>query len=211
MTPTLDMPAKIAALPCDSAGRPVPWFVATVAGKPDFRIIGPGKMEEAMRRQLCWVCGRIRISNSSFVVGPMCAVNRTSAEPPSHHACAVFSARACPFLSTPGRERRTSAMPDGVVDPPGTSIPRNPGVALVWSSRSWSTFDDGRGGTLFDLGQPHEVEWFTEGRPSTRAEVMESIDTGLPTLAAMAQEEGEGAVKELARCVYRALQVVPAE
>jgi hypothetical protein len=35
----------------------------------------------------------------SFVVGPMCGINRNSAEPPSHKECAQWSARNCPFLS----------------------------------------------------------------------------------------------------------------
>jgi hypothetical protein len=204
------MPRKIAALPRDSAGRPVPWFVAWIDGTPDFRVIGPGKIQEALRRNLCWVCGKVRISNSSFVIGPMCAVNRTSAEPPSHHACALYSAKACPFLANPGKARRDTALPEDMAQPPGESIRRNPGVALVWTSENWSTFNDGRGGTLFDVGQPSQVEWIAEGRAATRDEVVESIRTGLPTLAKMAHEEGLEAMAELDRYLERAMALVPA-
>lgn len=74
-TEPFEMPARVAALPRDEAGRPVPWFVATVDGKPDFRIIKPGAINEAVRRNICWVCGKLRFgrTSQSFVIGPMCA------------------------------------------------------------------------------------------------------------------------------------------
>ncbi len=209
------MNGRIAALARDRHGYPVPWFVAVINGKPDFRVIRPGGIETALRLKLCWVCGCpfLRQEDRAFVIGPMCAVNRVSAEPPSHRDCAVYSATHCPFLTTPQMTRRDRHIPEGAVVPAGVSIPRNPGVALVWMTgyKSWSTFSDGRGGTLFNIGEPRQALWFAHGREANRAEVLASIDSGLPILREMAVSEGPDAVVELDAMHSRALVHIPAE
>ena len=54
--------------------------------------------------------------------------------------------------------------------------------------------DDGRGGVLVDLNvDPMATEWWREGRPATREEVLESIASGLPILADMAKRQGPSA------------------
>lgn len=205
------LPTRMRTLPRDSAGRPVPWFVAWVDDKPDFRVIADGKIERALRYRLCWVCGHpITGATCAYVIGPMCAVNRISAEPPSHRDCAVYSAQACPFLSNPTKGRRLANMPDGVVEAPGIAIKRNPGVALVWITRGKTrVIPEGRG-VLFDIGLPVRCLWFAEGREATREEVMASIASGLPALQELAAEEGVEAVQALQICVERALTLVPA-
>ncbi|HMH92898.1 MAG TPA: hypothetical protein VK586_17660, partial [Streptosporangiaceae bacterium] len=91
------VPGRIARLPKDHIGRPVPWFVAEVNGVPDFRVIKTGAIEGALYMRLCWVCGVPfqRQEDRAFTVGPMSMVNRVSAEPPAHRDCAVYSATAC--------------------------------------------------------------------------------------------------------------------
>ena len=59
-----------------------------------------------MREKRCWVCGDPLGVHLTFPIGPMCALNRTISEPPSHHECASWSARNCPFLSRPHMVRR---------------------------------------------------------------------------------------------------------
>jgi hypothetical protein len=208
-----DEPGRIALLPKNKAGYPVPWFVATIDGKPDFRVIRPGGIQLALRGKLCWTCGIpfLRQEDRAFVIGPMCAVNRVSAEPASHLDCAVFSATHCPFLATPNMIRRERHMPREAERPAGEMIRRNPGVALVWVTgyKSWSTTSDESGGTLFDVGEPKRVRWYARGREATRAEVMASIDSGLPILSEMAEAEGPAAVAELERMHQRALELVP--
>jgi hypothetical protein len=204
-------PTRIARLPLDRHGRPIPWFVHREEdGTPDFRVIRRGGLADAVRFELCWVCGQPRGRWAAFVIGPMCAINRVSAEPPSHRECAIFSARACPFLTTPGMRRRERGLPEDHADAAGNAIKRNPGVALVWSSRSWSVFR-APGGVLFDVGDPTEALWYCQSRAASRNEVLASIDSGLPLLLTEANKEGEEAVKELVRQHDRALQLVPDE
>lgn len=208
-----DLPSRMRALPVDHRGFPVPWFVAWVGGLPQFPIADGRKFALAHRRGLCWVCGGALGRLKAFVIGPMCAVNRTSSEPPSHLECARFSARNCPFLSRPRMKRVGGEnVPSGADVPAGEMICRNPGVALVWISKRYTTFDDGRGGLLFNIDQPHDVEWYAHGRAATREEVTESIRTGLPILEDFAAKDPdpEGAMDELARRTAAALELVPA-
>jgi hypothetical protein len=207
------LPARMARLPRDRHGRPIPWFVhVDEAGVPDFRVIRARGIIDALHFEWCWVCGGKRGKHAAFVVGPMCAVNRTSAEPPSHLECALYSAQACPFLTTPAmgrRERGIDTSPEGPhVNPAGTAILRNPGVALVWSTRTWHPFDDGAGGMLFDLGRPTGTSWWAHGRPATRGQVLNSIESGLPLLQAEAEKQ-RGGVEELERMRLAALAFVP--
>lgn len=208
-----DIPGPMAALP-RHRGYPVPYFVTWLSedrsvalprgqGEPDFRVITPEVVEECWSLSRCWLCGRTLNSRyNSFVIGPMCAINRTSAEPPSHNDCADWSARACPFLSRPHAKRRpveevTSGKVEDVT--PGISLDRNPGVTLVWRTRNPTRFSDGKGGKLFDIGSPTRVDWYAEGRPATREEIMASVDSGMPVLQEMADEEGPDAQNELKR------------
>lgn len=209
-----EMPYRMTLLPTDKVGRPVPWFVAFVDGTPDFRIVGPGKLQEALRCSLCWVCGHgfSGGEDRAWLVGPMCMVNRVSSEPPSHLECATWSAANCPFLATPNMVRRERHLPEGVQDPAGIMIRRNPGVALVAVTRyrDWRAEPDSHG-FLFRFGAPKRALWYAEGRDATRAEVLASIDSGLPILREMAEKDGPEAIAELDRMHREALRHIPAE
>lgn len=202
-------PPRMARLPLNKAGYPVPWFVAWIDEQPDFRVLGPGKLRHAIRFRCCWLCGDPLGANAAFVIGPMCAINRVSAEPPSHRDCADYAARACPFLTTPGMRRRDTALPEDAREPDGIMIRRNPGVALVWISRTWRLRRDLQ---LWTVGDPIETRWYAEGRPATRDEVLASIDSGLPLLRAECEKDPRpaAALAELDRQHSRALELVPA-
>ena len=207
------MPRRMQDLPRDHVGRPVPWFVWFDGdGKPDFRVVGPGKLESALRASRCWVCGYgfAGGEDRAWLIGPMCAVNLVTAEPPSHLDCATWSARNCPFLATPNMVRRDRHMPEGAENPAGIMIRRNPGASVVWvtSYKGWKAEREGRG-YLFRLGPARRALWFAEGREATRAEVLASIDSGLPILREMAEKDGAEAVAELERSIAAALAYSP--
>jgi hypothetical protein len=185
---SIPMPDRIKRLPISPTGFPVPWFVAWRDGVPDFRVIGPDKMVQAVNRKLCWICGQPLGVRKAFLIGPMCAVNRCISEPPSHLECADYAARACPFLTTPHAKRNAKDLPDERVTPAG-AIMRNPGAVAVWITKSFKAFRHD-GSVLFRLGEPEKVMWFAEGRTATRAEVQHSIDTGLPLLIEEAKRQG---------------------
>jgi hypothetical protein len=180
------------SLPVDERGYVVPWFVAWVDGKPEFRVTDGRKWALAVEKKLCWVCGQALGTRFAFVVGPMCGINRISAEPPSHKDCAEFSAMGCPFLSMPKMVRREGGLPEEVTDPAGVMLRRNPGVGLLWHTREYRVFK-APNGYLIRMGEPFEVAWWTQGRQATRQEVEEAIASGLPALleACDAEEKPE--------------------
>jgi hypothetical protein len=219
-----ELPPLMALLDRDPRGYPVPWFVDRAAplhnGGPDFRIMDGNHLRQAIRERRCWVCGRpLRSETGTYVIGPMCAINRVTAEPPCHLACARWSARACPFLSQPKRIRDDVGMPiEATVA--GIGIQRNPGVTLLWTGKGTPFHPPdlihavgrakGRRGVLFSLGDPEALEWWANGRVATREEVLTSIETGLPVLMQTAELEGSAAVYDLGRQVERGLRLVPA-
>lgn len=182
------LPYRIQKLPV-LRGYPVPWFVAKGPdGEYDFRLADPMKFRMALSRRLCWVCGERLGVNLCFVLGPMCAVNRTTAEPACHYECALWSAINCPFLARPKMVRRENDIPEEVMVP-GESIRRNPGCCLLWTTKDYSTFLDNEGHRLIEVGLPDRVEAYAEGKPTTYEVVLHSLETGEPFLREACERE----------------------
>lgn len=217
------LPDRMKGLAVDRRGFPVPRFVTWFengrpapygCGEPDFRMIHPERIAHCVKYKACWICGGPMGANKAFVIGPMCAINRTISEPPSHLDCARFAARVCPFLAQPKMVRNYRDLPEhqGM---PGQGLTRNPGVACVWVTRSYEPFrvradTEMRAGVLFRLGEPTLVEWWAEGREATQAEVTASISSGFPALQETAARQGMDSLRELARYVQRAIPLLPA-
>lgn len=213
LRPELPVPTgRLASLPVDERGYPVPWFVAWIDGQPDHRVMEAEKKDKAWQNRLCWICGQpLGGATVTYAIGPMCAVNRISAEPPSHRECAEYSVRACPFLSRPHAHRREAGLPENHAEPDGIMIKRNPGVILLWTAKRLTTFPVAAGdGVIFNIGDPTEVQWFCQGRPATREEVEASIESGLPILQEMADEQGERAQRQLEKQLSVARELIPA-
>jgi hypothetical protein len=212
------LPRRMRALPLDHRGYPIPWFVAWVGpdgksrprgeGEPYFTAAAQRAFETAIRTRVCWVCGDRLGVHLTFVIGPMCAVNRVTAEPPCHLDCAEFAALACPFLTRPKMRRALKE-----INAPGFAIERNPGVCLLWTTRAARTWRPGVGGegVLFDLGEPERLAWYAQGRAATRAEILESFESGLSILRERAEAEGAEAVADLERLIREAMPLIPAE
>jgi len=214
------LPPRMQRLPLDARGYPVPWFVAwvipaadgsftdvgssTPGAVPEFRAADRQKWQQAIKHARCWVCGEPLGAFKTFVLGPMCGINRTTSEPPCHRACAIWSAQNCPFLVRPHMDRRQheALVATGSTSTiGGVGLTRNPGVTLVWTTKSFEVWTPKPGERLIHIGEPTEILWFAEGRTATRAEVEASVAGGLPSLMALAvaqqREEGVPAVKEL--------------
>jgi hypothetical protein len=202
-------PPRIAALPVDERGYPIPCFVGHNKGVLDFRVANTDHIVACVRKNLCWVCGQKLFEEKVFVIGPMCAINRVSSEPPSHRECAVWSAQNCPFLTKPHMKRREDGMPDWLENnAPGIPLARNPGVSLVWYTKRFDVIHVGRG-VLWKLGNPFRWEWFSEGRPAIREEVVRSIESGYHNLTEEAEKEGPAAIAELKRATLEHLRYLP--
>ena len=195
-------PPRMARLPLTDKGYPVLWFsFVDDDGKADLRVVGPGKRELALKHKVCWLCGEPLGRYLSFVVGPMCGINRVSAEPPQHLECAEYAVVACPFLTRPLATRNDRGLAElGTKEPGGLMIARNPGVSLIWTTRDAKPFRV-PGGVLMRMGDPTSISFWSNGRKATRAEIDASIESGFPILQAEAEREGGDAVIALARQV----------
>lgn len=212
----MDRPRTDIALPPYLAGRPrdhrgfvIPYFVAWLDdagrqvaepnGTPDFRIIDQERFAKCVRLKLCWLCGQKLGKHLAFVIGPMCAITRTTSEPPSHYGCAHYAVQVCPFLSRPRMRRNDKDWPSDHREMPGITIDRNPGVSLIWMTRSYHLFEPEKGGAgvLVQVGDPTRLEWWREGRTATRDECLQSINDGLPALREVADLQGDAARREL--------------
>lgn len=207
----IPMPDRIAKLPRESRGYPIPRFIDRKAdkpnGEPDFRIMDRKFLRDCIRFSMCWICGGALSRLKTFPIGPMCAINRNIAEPPSHLECCQYSAKVCPFLSVPEMRRIEAGKPEGTWVS-GEMIARNPGVICLWTVQKYKTWEPKRGELLFDIGEPVAVEWWAEGRTATRAEVDASIASGLPFLEELAREQA-GGMAALKQYIARAQQYLP--
>jgi hypothetical protein len=106
--------------------------------------------------------------------------------------------------------RRENDMPEGVKDAAGFGLKRNPGVTLLWHTRGYEVFKvaEGNTGYLITMGEPESVAWYACGRPATREEAVESIDSGLPNLQAVARTE-KGGMEALAKAQERFSKWLP--
>jgi hypothetical protein len=203
-------------LPIDKRGYPVPWFVQWINGEPEFRAMDMRKFRAAINDRLCWTCGKPLFTEEIFVIGPMCAVNRVSSEPPSHRECAMYAAINCPFLSKPQMHRRKDDEIGALIKPsPGVMIERNPGVTLLWYTRRHLLLNiRGRpgavDGVLFRLGKPFKTEWYCRGQAATRAEVLESMNSGIPLLREQAHKhDGPAGLLALYTQITQAYRLIP--
>jgi hypothetical protein len=151
-----ELPPRIARLPKDERGYPVPAFVEWMKERdfegqrhpgrrgepgatPDFRFIRPGFRARAFKNRLCWICGEPTGVHQVYAIGPMCVINRTTMEPASHRECAEFAVKACPFLVKP-RMRRLPMAEDEPRHVAGKMIERNPGCVCLYETRQAEAF-----------------------------------------------------------------------
>jgi hypothetical protein len=203
-----DPPARVARLPKDERGYPVPAFIEWIDGKPDFRYARAEFRARAFKQGLCWICGDKLGVHRVYAIGPMCVVNRVTSEPASHRDCAEYAVKACPFLARP-RMRRIPLKQGEPKHAAGVMFERNPGCVCLYATPEAKAFDAGDG-WLIRLGKPTRVDWWAEGRKATRDEIVASIDSGYPLLLEQALKDGPGAAEELAKLTEKAFALLPA-
>lgn len=146
------LPPRLAGLPIDERGFPVPYFTLYINGKPDHRAMDMVKHDICRRNGLCWVCGKtLPRGDKFFLVGPVGAMNGISREPPGHRECMDYAARACPHLRNPRAKRRPINVPEGsdafILEE--KAILRNPGVIMLVETDEYRTKVTPSGGAIF--------------------------------------------------------------
>jgi hypothetical protein len=216
------VPARLRKRPRDHRGFLVPYFVAWLddfgrllppgEGTPDFRVVDTNKHADCIRWNRCWLCGDQLGKYKTFVLGPMCCINRLSSEPPSHLECAEYAVRVCPFLIRPRMRRNEHDLPDQMILPAGLMDPGNPGTMALWTSHAFRLAEAERGnpGRLIIVGDPVAVTWWHEGRLATPVEAADAMRAGMTKLAKIAaDQDGPDAVEAVTEMTRQAERWLP--
>jgi hypothetical protein len=100
----IPFPDRIARLPRDKRGYPIPWNVLRdVDGNPLFTVNDDRRAWRALRSQLCPICGERLGRWRWFVGGPRSAFDEYGwyLDLPGHHECMSFALAICPYLAAP--------------------------------------------------------------------------------------------------------------
>jgi hypothetical protein len=98
------IPDRIARLPKDKRGYPIPWNVLTAEdGTVFFTVNDDRKSWRALREGLCPICGERLGRWRWFVGGPRSAfdANGYYLDLPMHRECCEFALAECPYLAAP--------------------------------------------------------------------------------------------------------------
>jgi len=171
-TPGESIPEKMRALPV-YAGLPVPWFAYWRNHHPDFRApISPEKLERAVTRHVCIICGRRLRRPAAFFGEVAMGITCVSAAPPAHRACGAWALGHSLVLCGPAHFGR---------------------VKMLWLTRAWEVID----GT-FRLGAPEAVEFYFKDHSAPRAAVAVALGAAFAEFEERACD-WPGGIKDLRR------------
>jgi hypothetical protein len=196
----MTVPSRIARLPRDKRGYPIPWNVLSADdGTPFFTINDDRKHLTALHHQLCPLCGERLGRWRWWVGGPRSAFDPHGwyLDLPGHHDCVRFALATCPYLAMPKYLRRVDiANPEKLpflarVMLDETQIPERPDVFVAVAS-------DQSESQKREFGLPHTrpVRPYL-GHEYWRHGQQISIDEALPFLStALGAEWMEPAIRE---------------
>jgi hypothetical protein len=169
-----NLPQRIAKLPRDHRGYPVPSFVRWINGKPDFVETNPDHWQRCVQHRVCWICGDPCKGLLSFVCGPSAAFTGMTTEPAAHAECAMFALRTCPFIMFPNRRRDLERHDTAEQGLSVRTSRHNPGVWLLWVAKRFAVRRIGNSAVIAP-GKPRGFAWMREGRDATRSEVIDAL------------------------------------
>lgn len=107
--PMPDIPARMARLPRDPRGYPIPAAVWRDAkGRPHFTINDESVRQSLIGDDRCPICADRLFRGRWFVGGPGSAFHKRGVyiDPPMHYECARFALLVCPYLAAPNYSKR---------------------------------------------------------------------------------------------------------
>lgn len=105
---SVPIPERMARLPKDVRGFPIPANVLVVDGKPYFTINDEQwTREKAIGERRCSLCGEA-LNAAWFIGGPLSCFTEAGAfrDPPVHYSCGVYALQVCPYLVMPSYNKR---------------------------------------------------------------------------------------------------------
>jgi len=178
-----EMPKRIARLPRDKRGYPIPWNVLRGSdGTPLFTVNDSVKHMMALQGKLCPICGEPLGVHIWFVGGPLSAFhpNGRYIDLPSHKECAEFSLRTCPHLSAPKYTHRIDhiinegKVPEGALLTDPTVNPDRPAVFVMVRSSGMKIYQTANGIYVRPDGITG-IEYWNFGKQLSEAEGVELV------------------------------------
>ncbi len=100
----IELPKIMRTMERDARGFPIPFIVMRdKTGFAHFNINDSRRVETALAKRLCSICGKRLEKLVWFVGGTLCFTSDRAAflDPPMHQECAEFALAVCPFLAAP--------------------------------------------------------------------------------------------------------------
>lgn len=183
------LPDRIARLPRDRRGYPVPWnALRGVDDAPIFTVNDDRKGWRAFREQLCPICGERLGRWRWFVGGPLSAFDEHGwfLDQSAHHECVRFALQTCPYLAAPRYLGRIDVADPAKLPPEArilldeTQIPERPEVLVAVSGEKIQVQVRG---PLIPYTRPSRpflgYEFWRHGRQITEEEAMPYLRTAL--------------------------------
>lgn len=161
---TVEMPARVAALPRDHRGYPIAASVEIKDGVPaDFTITDPYVWMRFVQERRCGVCGQFLGAYKIFVGGALSIANRLFYDLGMHRDCAEYALRVCPYLAAPRFAHRRS-VPEGTTVLKGASDKR-PDVFGLGVTKSYLPVQAGEDVVVRAFPWVEPIVWWQHGQP----------------------------------------------
>jgi hypothetical protein len=175
----MTVPERIAKLPKDPRGYPIPWNVLRGDdGTPFFTVNDDRKHWQALRCGLCPICGERLGRWRWWVGGPRSAFDPAGCylDLPGHHECIQFSLATCPYLAMPKYLGRVDVvhpekLPVAPIFLDETMIPERPEVFVAVAGDTIEARDRGVLLPYTRPARPHvDYEYWRHGKQITIGE-----------------------------------------
>jgi len=186
---SIPMPPRIAKLPRDARGYPVPYIVMRdKTGKPLFAANDADLVHRCLKQKLCPTCGEKLGKEKWFIGGPNSAFHPNGAyiDSAEHYECATYSLQACPHLSRPDHQQYLSEKVIAkmqtrvdeaqlLIDP--TMTPGRPDVFVLVMSfgQQFKPAPIGQNPYVVPLRPYHAVEFWQHGERLAFADGLEIV------------------------------------
>jgi hypothetical protein len=133
-----EIPKELAHLKIDERGYVIPFFVAFVDNKPDFRLLSTTKQDLCIDKKLCAICGKKLLDKIYFFLsGPHGLNNRISSDPAMHKVCAEYSLVACPHMYLQKAQRRDVDIEKSVLSETLLTLDKPTELFLIRADKYW--------------------------------------------------------------------------